>query len=538
MSASAAISLVSVCVPTPGSTPACNRGPGACAAPCSSSTATAGGSSASTPPSGSSSWSAPAPASTLHRHDSLVFANSRAAVETYADLLEQRRAAAGVRAEFLAHHGSLAKEIREHVESRLKDSAAPVTAICTSTLEMGIDVGSVDSIAQIGAPPTVSSLRQRLGRSGRRAGRPAVLRVYISEPELTAHTPPPDALRHELVQTIAMVELLLGAWYEPPDVAGLHLSTLIQQILSLLAQHGSAPADQVYQSLCGQGPFARVDKPTFAALLRDMGGHDLLRQDSRGWLLPGGLGDRLVNHYSFYASFHTSQDYRLVTAGRTLGSLPVDRPILPGTLLIFNGHRWRVLGIDTAQRIIELVSSGAGKPPVFPGAGGEIADQVRRAMKDLYRSDAIPRYLDRAAQTMLTEGRATFHRLGLADQAIIGWGHETLLFPWRGDRIMNTLSVVLASLGLRAGQEGVCLAVTGTTPAELWNLLQHLAAQPPPDPLALADTVRAKAHDKYDRYLSEDLLNLAHAARALDIPATWTALTELTAHPRPTIPTH
>lgn len=470
---------------------------------------------------------------TLHQHDNLIFANSRAAVETYADMLERRRQTAGVRAEFLAHHGSLAKEIREYVESRLKDPTTPVTAICTSTLEMGIDVGSVDSIAQIGAPPTVSSLRQRLGRSGRRAGQPAVLRVYISEPEITAGLPPPDALRDELVQSIAMVELLLATWYEPPDTAGLHLSTLIQQILSLLAQHGAAPADQVYQALCAQGPFERVDKPTFAALLKDMGRHDLVRQDSRGHLLPGGHGDRLVNHYSFYAAFHTSQDYRLVTAGRTLGSLPVDRPILPGTLLIFNGQRWRVLGIDTAQRIIELVSSGDGQPPIFPGSGGEIADEVRRAMKDLYCSDVTPRYLDGGAQKMLSEGRAAFHGLGLADQAIIGWGDETLLFPWRGDRIMNTLSVTLASHGLQVGQEGTCLAVGGTSPSELWDLVKRLAAESPPDPLALADTVRAKTHDKYDRYLSDDLLNVAYAARALNIPAAWTVLADLAALPRP-----
>lgn len=475
---------------------------------------------------------------TLHRSDNLVFANSRAAVETYADMLERRRSAAGVAAEFLAHHGSLAKEIREHVESRLKDPGMPVTAICTSTLEMGIDVGSVDSVAQVGAPPTVASLRQRLGRSGRRSGRPAVLRVYVCEPALTPATPPPDALRDELIQCVAMVELLLSGWYEPPDTAGLHLSTLIQQVLSVLAQHGGATPAQVYQTLCGQtpcgqGPFHRVDQAAFAALLRDLGRHDLVRQDSRGHLMPGEHGDRLVNHYSFYAAFQTSMDYRLVTAGRTLGSLPVDRPILPGTLLIFNGHRWRVLGVDTAQRVIELESSGDGEPPVFPGSGGETADEVRRAMRQLYCTGVVPRYLDAPAQAMLGEGRAAFHRLGLAEAPIVAWGEETLLFPWRGDRVMNTLAVVFASHGLDVGQDGVCLTVGGTTPAELRTLIDELAAQPPPHPLALAATVRTKTHDKYDRYLGEDLQNLAYAARALDIPAAWTALTDLASHPRP-----
>jgi len=473
---------------------------------------------------------------TLREQDNLIFANSRAAVETYADMLARRSCAANAAAEFLPHHGSLAKEIREYVEERLKDGSTPVTAICTSTLELGIDVGSVDSVAQIGAPPTVSSLRQRLGRSGRRAGQPAVLRLYISEGELADRTPPPDALRDELFQTVAMVELLLASWYEAPHTAGLHLSTLIQQILSVLAQHGSARPGEVYQVLCGNGPFVRVGQPTFVALLRDMGRHDLIRQDARGFLLTGGQGDRLVNHYSFYAAFHTSQDYRLVADGRTLGSLPVERPILPGTLLIFGGRRWRVLGVDVAQRVIELTSSGDGQPPTFPGSGGEVADEVRRTMRALYQSDEVPRYLDATAQTLLGEGREAFHRLGHARQSIFGWGNETLLFPWRGDRIMNTLLVMLASRGLNVGQDGVCLTVKGTTPTALWALVQELAAAPQPDPLALADTVRTKARDKYDRYLGEDLLSLAYAARALDVPAAWATLADLANLPRPDDP--
>ncbi len=470
---------------------------------------------------------------TLRGHDNLVFANSRAAVETYADMLDRRSRAAKTHTEFLAHHGSLAKEIREYVEERLKDRSTPVTAICTSTLEMGIDVGSVDSIAQIGSPLTVSSLRQRLGRSGRREDQPAVIRIYVSECELSDRTPPPDALRGELFQTIAMVELLLASWYEPPHVTGMHLSTLIQQILSFLAQHGSVRAAQIHKVLCGQGPFSHVGKATFVLLLRDMGRHDLIRQDSRGFLLPGGQGDRLVNHYSFYAAFHASQDYRLVADGRTLGSLPVERPVLPGTLLIFAGRRWRVLGVDIAQRVIELTGSGDGQPPTFPGSGGEVADEVRRTMRALYQSEEIPRYLDSTARILLGEGREVYRRFGYADRAIFGWENETLLFPWRGDRIMNTLLVTLASQGLTVGQDGVCLTVKGTTPTRLWTLIRELADTPQPDPLALADSVRTKARDKYDRYLGEDLLNQAYAARALDIPAAWATLADLANLPRP-----
>lgn len=464
----------------------------------------------------------------LRDTDNLVFANSRAAVEVYADMLTQRATRAETRSMFLPHHGSLSKEVREHVEDRLKDPATPVTAICTSTLELGIDVGSVDSVAQVGAPPTVSGLRQRLGRSGRRPGQPAILRVYVAEPELTAGVTPGDALRPELFQAVAMIELLLAAWYEPPDDTGLHLSALIQQILSISAQHSGVAAGRLYTTLCDSGPFRRIDRTMFTGLLRDMGRNQLLEQSPDGTLLPGREGERLLGHYSFYASFHTSLDYRLVADGYTLGSLPVDRPILPGAMLIFSGARWRVLSVDSAQRVIELTAAEAGKPPVFPGTGGEIADEVRGAMFRLYRSAEVPRYLDPTARTLLAEGRAAFHAYGHATRRVFTHGRDTLVFPWRGDRIMNTLAAVLGAHGLSVGQDGLAITVGDCTPAQLLDVLAGLSSGPVPDPVAIAATVRAKRHDKYDRYLSEDLLNRAYAARALDVPGAWSCLTDLT----------
>ena len=91
---------------------------------------------------------------------------------------------AGFPNEFYPHHGNLSKELREDLELRLKAGDLPTTAVCTTTLELGIDIGSVKSVAQIGAPRSISSLRQRLGRTGRREGEPSVLRIYAIEPEL------------------------------------------------------------------------------------------------------------------------------------------------------------------------------------------------------------------------------------------------------------------------------------------------------------------------------------------------------------------
>jgi hypothetical protein len=97
---------------------------------------------------------------------------------------------------------------------------------------------------------------------------------------------------------------------------------------------------------------------------------------------------------------------------------------------------------------------------------------------------------------------------------------------------MNTLAVVLAGHGLHIGQDGLAITAGNCSPAQLLDVVRELAAGPAPDPVALAATVRAKAHDKYDRYLSEELLNLAYAARALDVPGAWASLAELASLPR------
>lgn len=205
----------------------------------------------------------------LRGGNNLVFFDRRGDVELYADRLRCRSEERAVPNEFFPHHGNLAKEVREHVEDLLK-SNRPVTVLCTSTLEMGIDIGTVTSVAQIGAPPSVASLRQRIGRSGRR-GRPAVLRLYVTAEEITADIAPQDELRAELFQAVAMLSLLSERWYEPPDTSSPHLSTLIQQIMSVIAQHQGARPAELFTALCLAGPFAHIDKTTFAILLRDLG---------------------------------------------------------------------------------------------------------------------------------------------------------------------------------------------------------------------------------------------------------------------------
>ena len=457
----------------------------------------------------------------LRGRDNLVFTNSRATAELYAARLRDMCEAAGAPNEFFPHHGSLSRELREDVEAALKDRGRPTTAVATTTLEMGIDIGSVQSVAQLGAPPSVAVLRQRLGRSGRR-GEPAVLRVYVTEPLVDARTTLADELRAELIQSIATLELLQAGWCEPPDQGALHLSTLIQQLLSAIAQHGGITAAAGYRALCGPGsPFTAVTQAQFGSLLRDLGAREVLVQAADGTLLLGPLGERTVNHYSFYAAFNAPEEYRLFTGGRPLGTMPADLTLYPGVLLIFAGRRWKVTAVDHAHKIIEAMPAPGGRPPLFNGGIAGVHDRVRAEMRSVLAAEHLPRYLSDTAISLLSEARAAYARYRLGDHSILQAGPHTLLLPWTGSRAVSTLAAQLCAAGLDASNDGLIITVASAAADHVRQCLYALVTAGPADPVALAATVANKAAAKYDEWIDDELLAVDYARRALDAEGAW-----------------
>lgn len=460
----------------------------------------------------------------LRGKDNLAFANARTAVEVYADLLSRRCEAERLPNEFWPHHGNLSKDLRETVEAQLKDRTRPATAVCTSTLEMGVDIGSVACVAQIGVPPSVASLRQRLGRSGRRDD-PAVLRMYVSEPEVDERTGPIGELRCGMVQTVAMVQLMLERWIESPDDPGYNYSTLIQQTMSTIAQHGGATAADLHGALCGPGPFELVDSERYVRLLRAMAGAELIIQATDGLLLHGPVGDRFVNHHSFFTAFQTADEWRLVAGGRTLGTVPITQPLYEGVLLIFSGRRWKVTGVDPTAKVVELARASGGNPPDFDGSGGPaVSDRVRARMVDVYRSSDVPAWLDAVGARLLQEGRDAWRRLQLNNSPIICQGADLLLFPWTGDRVLHTATIVLRGKGFDADTERVAIRLANTSPEQLAVALDELLDRPRPDPAELAALVKNKHIDKWDWVLDDTLACESVGARLLDVEGAYQIL--------------
>ena len=230
--------------------------------------------------------------SVLRGDNNLIFAGSRKNVETLADRLRQRSERERLPNEFFPHHGSLSRELREELETRLKDNRLPTTAIATTTLELGIDIGSVRSVAQYGPPRSLSSLKQRLGRSGRREGTSAIFRNYVRERYLADDSDPLDTLRLSTIQAVAAIRLLLDRFVEPPAPDASVFSVAVHQVLSLIAGSGGAKAQTLYRGLCCPGPFAQVSPSDFASLLKGMasGEEPLLEQAPDGTIMLGPMG--------------------------------------------------------------------------------------------------------------------------------------------------------------------------------------------------------------------------------------------------------
>lgn len=443
----------------------------------------------------------------LRGSDNLVFAGARNRVEVYADRLRERCEEQHLPQEFFAHHASLSREHRKFVEERIKNSSRPTTAVCTSTLELGIDIGEVRCVAQIGAPFSVASLRQRLGRSGRREGQAAILRQYAVEARIEAESSFVDRLRLSLVRAIAMIELLIERWCEPPRPATLHLSTLVHQIMSVIAGSGGVRANRLFHLLCQKGPFRSVDVPLFMEVLRAMGRTKtgLIEQSDEGLLLLGPKGERMVEHYSFYAVFQTEEEFRLVSDGKELGTLPVSSMLASGMHIIFSGRRWFVQEIDDLSRTIIVTSAKAGAAPVFGGDPGIIHDRVVERMFAVLDGDNLPVYLDAVSQEMLQEARRNYKQSGFAVAQMIRTGVGSYVLATRcGTVKTTTLALALASLGFTVEQhDGFLQVKSGGTGIPLEKALRDMAG---------GKTVDLFAHEpnlifeKYHSYLTLDLL--------------------------------
>jgi ATP-dependent Lhr-like helicase len=338
-----------------------------------------------------------------------------------------------------------------------------------------------------------------------------------------------DRLRKGLFQQAAMLELILSRWCEAPRDEALHLSTLVQQCLSVVAERGGISPSSLYRLLC-RGPFARVDRERFVQFLRVMGEQKILVSAEDGSLLAGEAGERMLAHYSFYAAFATTEEYRIVCDGKTLGTLPIEGPVLVDGTIVFAARRWRVDSIDESVRVIQVKRAETGKAPVF---GSEehygYREEIRIRMRSLYEQVSVPPYLDEGARRLWGQGQTEYTVRDLESNSIVAEGTGSVLFLWDSDHAALTLSALLGTLGISAEGDGFALEIESVRPSDVQSALKALAREPNwPTGYELAQRIGNKELEKHDRYLGPDLLAWEYAAKMFDIPGARRLVTRLT----------
>ena len=461
----------------------------------------------------------------LRGKSNLIFANSRAKTELFSATLNDLCKSNHVPNEFFPHHGSLSKDDRHTLESRLQKNEFPTTAVCTMTLELGIDIGKVHSVVQVSAPYSVSGLRQRLGRSGRR-GEPSILRVYILENAINPDSGIGDLLRLELFQSIAMLRLLLvDKWYESPEFEEQHFSTLFHQVLAIIAQWGGVRADQLWYQLHETGPFGNISPDEFKELLHHMGSIRLIIQLNSGELVLGDVGEKIVSHYTFYAVFNTPDEFRVVNGSEMLGTIPVSSPLVEGQHIIFSGRRWVVLTIDIEKRTIVVSPASGGKPPKFSGAGGFVQQKVRKEMLEIYKrgdykiisGNSELDFLDETARKLFHEGLNRFSELNLNEKSIICRDKCLYVFPWEGDKVSNAITFMLKLSGIAADCYAGVIEIQNCDFYELISTFGSIIKNDLFSNSYLAERVKGKHVYKYDRFLPNSLLNKSYGSKMFDV---------------------
>lgn len=452
----------------------------------------------------------------------LVFGNSKQSLELLADRLHQRAQRENwPHNPFIVHHGSLAKDLRLEAEEILK-SGRPTTALCSSTLEMGIDIGAVRAVGQVDPPWSVASLVQRLGRSGRREGEASILRMYVREDSPTADSTITDLLFPDLLRAIALVRLMLTKWLEPADCDRMHLSTLVHQTLSLLRQTGGMRATDLHDALVLRGPFRRITSEQFAQMLRDLAGNEIIEQMPQGELILAPDGERITGAHDFYAAFDASEEYSIRYQQNDIGKLQSSLIPPVGENLILAGRRWRVDQIEAHAKCVFVSPTRGGKPPIFRGTAGAIHTRIVEEMRAVLLASDQPSYLHAAGQKLLAVARRISEMTGVARDGILHRPGITQWFPWTGTLGLRTLALHATAARIPHDMDALSITYKTDSSAQLRAHWQEIAGDAR-TPIDLARLMSVKTFEKFDSALSDDLLDCANARDQLDPAAARSA---------------
>ena len=453
---------------------------------------------------------------------SLVFSNSREETEYLCATFRQIAKARGEQDVFLIHHGNLSASLREEAEAKMKDEEIFAVTCATVTMELGIDIGRLERVLQNGAPNSVSSFLQRLGRSGRRGEPPEMMMVFREEDPLP-NTPLPQLIPWELLRGIAIIQLYIEERFiEPPQRKRMPMSLLFHQTLSVLAASGELTPRRLAERVLSLPPFSEVTKEDYRTLMVSMIEHDFLEMTEEKGLIVGMAGERLLKSFKFYAVFKDSEDFTVRAGSDEIGTITTPPPV--GDRFALAGRVWEVEELDIQRKLI-YVKQVEGKMEVsWPGDFGEIHTKILKRMRQILAEDTVYPYLKPNAQKRIDVARHVARNTGMLEHSLVSLGgYSWCLFPWLGTRSFRTLRKFIArnaSLCKISNLEfeGCYYLTFRMERGNDYDLISHLAGIVETDGIdceTLVQSGETPIFDKYDEHVPGELLRKAYATDKL-----------------------
>lgn len=454
---------------------------------------------------------------------SLVFSNSREETEFVTATLRQIAKNRGDKDIFLIHHGNLSASIREEAEQKMKDDDIHAVTCATVTMELGIDIGKLERVVQNSSPNSVSSLLQRLGRSGRRGQPPEMMLVFREENPLP-NTPLPQLLPWELLRAIAIVQLYIEERFiEPPRIKKLPFSLAFHQTLSVLASSGELTPRALAERVLSLPPLSGISKEDYKTLMISMIENDYIEMTEEKGLIVGLAGERLISSFKFYAVFKDSEDFTVRHESEEIGTITTPPPV--GDRFALAGRVWEVEELDVARKLI-YVKPVEGKMEVsWPGDYGEIHTKILQRMRRVLEEDVVYPYLKPNAAHRLEVARHLARNTGMLEHSIVHLGgYSWCIFPWLGTRSFRTFRKFLAVHAYEYKISGIEHEAGAYITFKMEKGNDYILARGLAEavringiePLSVIASSENPVFDKYDEYLPNSLLQKAYAADKLD----------------------
>jgi ATP-dependent Lhr-like helicase len=333
----------------------------------------------------------------VQHRTTLIFVNTRRMAERAARHLGDRLGTEHV----AAHHGSLAKEHRLEAEQRLKRGDLQVL-IATASLELGIDIGDVDLVCQVGSPRNIAALLQRVGRSGHHVGGVPKGRLFPTS-------------RDDLIECTALLDCVRRGELDMLHIPRAPLDVLAQQIVAEVACREWAE-DDLFALVRRAQPYAELERARFDSVLRMLAEGYTTRNGVRGAYLHRDAATRTVRGrrggkmaaVTSGGTIPDNADYMVMLEpqGHSIGTVNEDFAVesLAGDVFQLGNRSYRIMRVEAGKVRVEDAHGAAPNIPFWlgeaPGRSDELSAGVARLRAEIERQlehgDSGEAALDRA----------------------------------------------------------------------------------------------------------------------------------------------